>query len=257
MFTSPSCSHNLRQRYHKRRMTAGDHVPDWVKSLAEKLCGLSSAPALAGLGALAVAILIDVVSSSPPEESTKGALRSVLAEQKASEVWDLVDECLKRCAMHINSTENLRRDIERLESQLSAALTRLKNSMVRDGHMSSEALKAWVNGAAFHIQMLIHQVRLGGAGTCDPLERLLHVYRSDLDVLFDKHEETIKSTCERLAFGHGAVLGYILVDESYREHLQVCYDQRYGRQKERIQQYFSKVEENLQQLVSQTGFFHS
>lgn len=45
-------------------------------------------------------------------------------------------------------------------------------------------------------------------------------------------------------------------DGSYREHLQVYYDQRYGRQKERIQQYFSEVEGNLQQLVSQTGFFH-
>lgn len=92
--------------------------------------------------------------------------------------------------MHINSTENLRRDIERLESRLSAALTRLKNSLVRDGHMSSGALKAWVNGVVFHIQTPIRQVRLGGTGTRNPLERLLHVYRSDLDVLFDKHEET-------------------------------------------------------------------
>lgn len=114
-------------------MRAGDCVPYWVKSLAEKLCGL---------GALAIAVLIDIVSFSPPEESTKGALCSVFAEQKASEVRDPVDECLKRCVMHINSTENLRRDIERLESQLSTALTRLRESMVRDGHMSSGVLKA-------------------------------------------------------------------------------------------------------------------
>lgn len=62
--------------------------------------------------------------------------------------------------------------------------------------------------------MLIHQVRLGGTGTCDPLERFLHVYQSDLNVLFNKHEETIKSkrkrssVCERWG-----VLEWILVDE--------------------------------------------
>lgn len=96
MFTSLSCSDNLRQHCHKRRMRVGDRAPHRVKSLAEKLCGLSSAPELAGLGALAVTVLIGIVSFSPPKESTKGALRSMFAEQKASELWDLVDECPKR-----------------------------------------------------------------------------------------------------------------------------------------------------------------
>lgn len=73
MFTSLSCSDNLRQPYHKRRMRAGDRAPHWVKSLAEKHCSLSSAPELAGLRALAIAVLIDIVSFSPPEESTEVA----------------------------------------------------------------------------------------------------------------------------------------------------------------------------------------
>lgn len=85
--------------------------------------------------------------------------------------------------------------------------------------MSSGALKAWVNGVAFHIQVLIHQVGLGGTGICDPLERLLHVYRSDLDVLFDKHQETIKSKCKKSSvYERCGVLGCILADEKSRQH---------------------------------------
>lgn len=42
MFTSPFCSDNLRQHYHKRRMSVGDRAPHWVKSLPEKLWPLVS-----------------------------------------------------------------------------------------------------------------------------------------------------------------------------------------------------------------------
>ncbi|KAI9529369.1 hypothetical protein NQZ68_011074 [Dissostichus eleginoides] len=41
--------------------------------------------------------------------------------------------------------------------------TSTANSMLVDGHMDSRLLKQWVNGAAFHTQMLIHQARLEGA----------------------------------------------------------------------------------------------
>lgn len=269
MFTSLSSSDNLRQHYQKRKMEAGDC--NWIKSLTEKLGGLTPAPKLAGLGALAIAVLIDIVSFSPPEESTKEALRCVFAEEKASEVWDLVDECLKRCMMHIKNNDRLKSDIERIEWQLSAALTKLKNSMVRDGHMSSQALKAWVNGVAFHIQMLIHLVRLGGIQTCDPVERLLSAYQSDLDKLFKQHREMIGKQCRNRmeAFYIGPITAYLVDEDSkwhsigvgygnfeYEKYLNIYYDHRYGRQGHEIQQYFSDVRENLQTLVHQRGFFN-
>ncbi|KAL7378991.1 hypothetical protein ABVT39_021668 [Epinephelus coioides] len=200
MFTSLESSDNLRQHYETRKMEAGDVAADLIKNLVDKLADLETAPQLAGLGALAVAVFIDVITFSPPEESTKDALRCVFAEEKASEVWDQIDECLKRCMMHINDDDELRSNISRIECQLSAALTKLKNSMVKDGHMTSPALKAWVNGAAFHVQMLIHLVRLGGIQTCDPVERILSVYQSDIDPLFRKHKEMIeeKSSMKRM-----------------------------------------------------------
>ncbi|XP_068581952.1 uncharacterized protein [Cebidichthys violaceus] len=266
MFTSLSASDSLRQHYETRKMEADDCAADWIKSLVEKMADLTSAPTLAGLGALAVAVFIDIVSFSPPEESTKDALRSVFADEKASEVWDQIDECLKRCVMHLHDKDELTGDLRRIERLLSVALTKLKNSMVRDGHMSSSALKAWVNGTAFHVQMLIHLVRLGGNRTCDPVERLLSTYQSDLETLFTKHKELIQAKCWFGAVAYYAVLLRYFKDEdskSYNiglnvprnKYLEVYYDQRYGRQKVEIQQYFRDVSQNLQKLVDQRGSF--
>ncbi|XP_035852562.1 uncharacterized protein LOC118494117 [Sander lucioperca] len=256
MFTGVSSSDNLTQHYKKRKMEAGQFAAGMIKSLLEILGDLTPVPALAGLGALAISIYID--SASPPEESMKDALRSVFAEEKASEVWDQIDECLKRCMMHINNDHELVTDIKRIEVQLSIALTKLKNSMVRDGHMSSQALKAWVNGAAFHIQMLIHLVRLGGTQTCDPVESLLSTYLRDLDTLFKEHKEMIEDKCSgqrapsRLIDEESNV--YHIAHDSYDKYFDVYYNQRYMRQMCDIERYFSDVKENLQTLVDQRGY---
>ncbi|XP_068581883.1 uncharacterized protein [Cebidichthys violaceus] len=267
MFTSLSASDSLRQHYETRKMEADDCAADWIKSLVEKMADLTSAPTLAGLGALAVAVFIDIVSFSPPEESTKYALRSVFADEKASEVWDQIDECLKRCVMHLHDKDELTGDLRRIERLLSVALTKLKNSMVRDGHMSSSALKAWVNGTAFHVQMLIHLVRLGGNRTCDPVEKLLSTYQSDLETLFTKHKELIQAKCRINTSTDFRTYRYTRLEDedskSYKIHndvpskkyLKVYYDQRYGRQKVEIQQYFRDVSQNLQKLVDQRGSF--
>ncbi|KAL7378864.1 hypothetical protein ABVT39_019914 [Epinephelus coioides] len=268
MFTGLTSSDNLRQHYERRKKKTGKSAADWIETLADKLGDLTPAPELAGLGALSIVIVIDIVSSSPPEESTKDALRCVFAEEEASEVWDQIDECLKRCMMNIQSRDKLRSHMEWIECQLSAALTKLKNSMVKDGHMTSPALKAWVNGAAFHVQMLIHLVRLGGIQTCNPVEELLWAYRSDLDTLFKMHKEMIQAKCslrEKPYFM--APNNRYLVDEdskwyildyntSYDKYFEAYYEHRYSRQRCEIQQYFGDVRQNLQQLVDQRGSFN-
>ncbi|XP_075944395.1 uncharacterized protein LOC142946767 [Anarhichas minor] len=268
MFTGLSASDGLRRHYETRKMEAGDCAVDWtkrlglIKTLARKLTGLTS-----GLGALAVAVFIDVISCSLPEESTKDALRSVFADEKASEVWDQIDECLKRCVMNLHDKDEFTGDLRRIECLLSTALTKLKNSMVRDGHMSPSALKAWVNGAAFHVQMLIHLVRLGGIRTCDPVERLLSTYQSDLEMLFKKHKEVIRAKCWMIYLPSMAVSAAFMVDDNSKwtfagfnipldKSHEVYYDQTYGGQKVEIQLYFRDVSQNLQKLVDQRGSFN-
>ncbi|XP_065821208.1 uncharacterized protein [Labrus bergylta] len=264
MYTSQSSTDNLRQHYETRKMQAADCAADWIKNLAEKLAAFTKSAAIAGLGALAIAIIIDMVSFSPPEESIKEALRSVLAEEKTSEVWDLIDECLKRFTMHFENRNKLRSDLERIESQLSLALTKLKNSMVSDGHMSNQSLKVWVNGAAFHIEMLIHLERLGENQTCNPIQSLIAVYQRDLDTLFEKHKEMVKGKTNRLDL-LDPFIKVMQVEDSkyyfldlgvdYEKYFEAYYDHRYHRQKLNIQEYFSDLGQNLPQLVRLTGSF--
>ncbi|CAK6980091.1 uncharacterized protein LOC122966230 [Scomber scombrus] len=267
-FCSLHSSDMLKQHY-ERRMEAGDCAAGWIKDLVVKLAAFTSAPELAGLGALAIAVFIDILSSSPSKESVKDALRCVFAEEKASEVWDLIDECLKRIRMNIDNRHQLRSDLERIEHKLSEALTKLKNSMLRDNHMTTDALKAWVNGAAFHIHMLVHLVRLGGINTCNPVERLLSDYEEALDELFKKQKKIIENKC---SLESSATIPAVVdpppyfVDEmgtcynigygDFDKHVEALYNHRYGRQKREIQQHFSDVRRNLQSLVSQRGSFN-
>lgn len=267
--TGRSCSDSLKLHLKGKIDRSPFKAPDIMKALVEKLAGLSPSPELAGLGALAVAIFIDSFLVDSPGDSTKSVLQEVLAEQKVSEVWDLVDETLKRCEMHLANRRQLISDLQRLEAALSMALTRLKNSVLRDGQITSQALKIWVNGATFHLHMLIHQKRLEGATSCPHVENLISIYKEDLGRLFRKHEEMIKSKCVlwRMSSRDGDAPWrdpLFLINErsestsidediDYEEYLQVYYQHQYGRQEDEIKRYFSEIQRDLQQLLCQRG----
>lgn len=63
-----------------------------------------------------------------------------------------------------------------------------KNSMLIDEHMDTQFLKQWVNGAAFHTQMLIHQARLENAAEPDGSRavRAAGIYQQDMNRLMEK-----------------------------------------------------------------------
>lgn len=108
-----------------------------------------------GLGAFVIAMILQMVfcdlkGSSSGMTNPADMLRNVFAEEKASAVRNLMDEYMKRCQMHLRNDESLLDDSRDLEMKLSLQLTMLRNSMLRDGRMSSRAVKHWVNGAAFH-----------------------------------------------------------------------------------------------------------
>nr|XP_023660182.1 uncharacterized protein LOC111840028 [Paramormyrops kingsleyae] len=126
-------------------------------------------------------------------------MRRVFAEEKASGVRDSMDEYLKRLQKYVWEPEQALEETKRLEKQLSEQLTRLRNSMLKDGQMSSRAMKIWTNGATFHAQMLIHEARLMMAGYGSKKEKNLDLrvasvsnmvdhYRKDLEELLDKYK---------------------------------------------------------------------
>ncbi|KAL3051065.1 hypothetical protein OYC64_001358 [Pagothenia borchgrevinki] len=133
-------------------------VPRAVDRIGGALAGFTTVHNAVGLGALIISMILESVV-----EETMGTaemLQRVFADEKGNEVRDLMDEYLKRLQINLGNPLLQLAETRQIEIDLSAQLTRLKNSMLVDGHMNSMLLKQWVNGAAFHTQMLIHQARL-------------------------------------------------------------------------------------------------
>ncbi|XP_034081618.1 zinc transporter ZIP11-like [Gymnodraco acuticeps] len=132
---------------------------------------------------------------------TAEMLQRVFADEKAKEVRDLMDEYLKRLQINLGKPQLQLAETRQIELVLSAQLTRLKNSMLVDGHMNSMLLKQWVNGAAFHTQMLIHQARLEEADGSRAV-RAAGVYQQQLNVIIDRYKKyLIEGLAVGVAFG--------------------------------------------------------
>lgn len=112
----------------------------------------------------------------------------------------------------------------------------MQNSMTTDGHMTARALSHWVNGAAFHIQMLIHQARLEG-GDGARASAYLNVYQEDLKLLNDKYRVTMDFT------------------KWYQKVYQFDFP-KCNMEVEKPKQYFIDVQRDLQALIKQQNTFN-
>ncbi|XP_034724922.1 uncharacterized protein LOC117943105 isoform X2 [Etheostoma cragini] len=181
-------------------------VPGYVGSLGSVLGAMTSVPNAVGLGALVISMIIEIAVKigSQTSDNTYSMLRRVFGEEKASSVRDTMSEYLRRHQVFMNNDQRLREEMRRLEQQLSNHLTILRNSLQHDGQMSSRGFKIWVNGAAFHVQMLIHGARLDvktGTPASDyvnAIEAAIALYMQDLDRLLEKYKtfkiDTIECT---------------------------------------------------------------
>ncbi|XP_071350693.1 uncharacterized protein [Trachinotus anak] len=171
-------------------------VPGYVRSLGSALGSFTPIPNAVGLGALVISMIIEICqkSSTQTNDNTYSMLQRVFGEEKASAVRDTMAEYLKRHTMFIKNEQRLQMELHRLEAQLSGHLTILKNSLLLDGQMRSRGLKIWVNGASFHIQMLIHEARLIGqsgqpvSNKVETIKAAINLYLQDLDNLLNKYK---------------------------------------------------------------------
>ncbi|KAK7135239.1 hypothetical protein R3I94_014025 [Phoxinus phoxinus] len=171
-------------------------VPGYTRLIASAFGPMTLVPNAVGLGALVISMLIEIaIKSRTQNVDTYGLLRRVFGEEKASKVRDTMSEYLKRHRVYIDNDQRLRGEIRRLEQQLSNHLTALRNSLLQDGQMSSRGLKMWVNGAAFHVQMLIHEARLdfkAGKPSSDydvnAIKAAIDLYLLYLDHLLKEHK---------------------------------------------------------------------
>lgn len=132
------------QRYFSSLLEyAGTQAPAYMEKLGSALGDLARVPHAVGIRALIIAMILELVLISVKKAplDTSAILRQVFTEEKASEARDLMDEYLKSMQMHLGIKVPLLQDTNNLEAQLSTQLTRLKNSMLRDGQMTSCFLK--------------------------------------------------------------------------------------------------------------------
>ncbi|KAK7125239.1 hypothetical protein R3I93_020811 [Phoxinus phoxinus] len=161
-YSGPDSNAVLHQAFSKEML---DMVPRYIASFGSAISALESVPNAVGLGALVISLIIEIAikasaQTSDDTDDTYSLIRRVFGEEKASDVQDTMSEYLKRHQVYMKNNKRLRVELRRLEQQLSNHLTALRNSLKKDGQMSSRGLKIWVNGAAFHVQMLIHAARL-------------------------------------------------------------------------------------------------
>lgn len=173
-------------------------VPDYAINLGGVLGPISSIPNAVGLGAFVISLIIDIILAGKTTEQSEdnySMFHRVFGEEKASSVRDTMSEYVARHRIYMHDESSLLQELNRLESQISNHLTVLKNSLLLDGQMSSRGLKIWVNGAAFHIQMVIHQARLKKPTDQDYLDAvrtinvLIDLYLQDLNRLLNKYKE--------------------------------------------------------------------
>lgn len=179
-------------------------VPGYAEKLVSGFGQLTSVPNAVGLGALVISMILDICIKSTRQSSVDSysMLRRVFGEEKASAVRDTMSEYLKRHHIYINNEQRLLEDLRTLELQLSGHLTTLRNSLLYDGQMSSRGLKIWVNGASFHVQMLIHEARLktqAGERVSDyvvSISNAIDRYVRYLDDLLEKYKTYRTSTTQ-------------------------------------------------------------
>ncbi|KAK2861539.1 hypothetical protein Q5P01_001072 [Channa striata] len=174
-------------------------VPVYVDRLGSALAPLTSVPNAVGLGALVISMIMEICikGASQTGEDSYSLLRRVFGEEKASAVRDTMSTYLWRHRMNMKDKKKLQREIQRLEQQLSHELNILKNSLLLDGQMSTRGFKIWVNGASFHVQMLIHEARLDSQRSshyADSISAAIMLYLQDLESLLDKYKSYRIST---------------------------------------------------------------
>ncbi|XP_038553480.1 uncharacterized protein LOC119886663 [Micropterus salmoides] len=176
-------------------------VPGYIARLGSSLGPITSAPNAVGIGALVISMIMEIciLSTTQTNDNPYSMLQRIFGEEKASSVRDTMSEYLNRHQTFIDNEQRLREELRRLEAQLSNHLTILRNSLLHDGQMGTRGFKIWVNGASFHLQMLIHEARLNpqtgkrASAYQTAITRAISSYLQNLDDLLKKFKTFIRT----------------------------------------------------------------
>lgn len=274
-------SNAVLQAYSNELLTS---TPGFIDRLGSSLAPLTVIPNAVGFGAFLISMIMEIcIKSATTNTDSYSLLRNVFGEEKGSAVRDTMSEVMKRHETFMNNDQRLREEIQRIEAKLSHELTTLRNSLLYDGQMRSRGFKIWVNGASFHIQMMIFEAQLNvktgklASDYVNAIKATINQYLRDLQNLLEKYKTFKTSTpifSRQIACGMGVCgpvecymrneeLGCVIYHEAeynycsgpemtktYMNYLFSTYEPVSG-----LKSHFSDMKNNLYSLINQRGSF--
>lgn len=116
-----------------------------------------------GVVALAMSFLLDTLVASVRGQ-TDGELldpyQRIFGPDNSSEISSITCEYLRLVPGMVNNSDMMAEITDVYDQKLKHALINLYESMTVEHRMSTAAVKQWINGAAIHLHMRIHGIRL-------------------------------------------------------------------------------------------------
>ncbi|KAG5850333.1 hypothetical protein ANANG_G00081120, partial [Anguilla anguilla] len=123
-----------------------------------------------GIVALALSLFLEVLA----HENTADPIKRIFGADHSTDIGTLVSEYLKQVPRVANDSQKMAEVprvandsqkmaevTERYDRALTYELMDYFEEMTIDRRISSAGMKQWLNGAAFHLHLRIHQVRMG------------------------------------------------------------------------------------------------
>ncbi|KAK0133989.1 hypothetical protein N1851_030457 [Merluccius polli] len=149
----------LHQYASLQRGMTPEHLDAFRRNVTGELGG-SARVRHGGVGvvALALSLLFDLVAKQVPEQ--QGAAGCLFGIRRSSRIGRLIHSYLRQIPGVANDAEKMAETTELYDNWLKLELIDHFERMTNKKRMSSEAMRQWLAGAAVHLHMRIHQVRL-------------------------------------------------------------------------------------------------
>lgn len=146
-----------------------------------------------GVVALALSFLLEALVSSivgQTDDVNTDPFKKAFGSDNSSEISSIASEYLKLVSKRANNFEEMGEITELYDQKLKYALIELYESMTLDQQLNTYSIKQWINGAAIHLHIRIHGIRLASVpkGTAESLRlsyrtglaRLIQLYTAYL-----------------------------------------------------------------------------
>ncbi|KAI4882018.1 hypothetical protein NFI96_000729 [Prochilodus magdalenae] len=113
-----------------------------------------------GVVALALSFLLETLAASIVGQTSGDPYQRIFGPDNSSEISSIAREYLGQVPWTVHDDEGMAEMTEIYDQKLKHALIELYENMTIDHHLNTAAIKQWINGAAFHLHMRIHGIRL-------------------------------------------------------------------------------------------------